>query len=96
MTFVLLFFAMAVLQVLNNWLTEGYRCEVRSYIDVSAFPARLGFTKEAGGIRHFFPRGVRKGTEMFPVARPDQIHPNEAVSSTQKSMHCPDAAAGFF
>lgn len=60
MTFVLLFFTVAVLQVLNNWPTEGYRCEVRSYTDVSAFPARLGFTEEAGGSDTSFPEESMK------------------------------------
>lgn len=94
-TFVLLFFMVAILQVLNNWPPEGYHCEVRSYIDVSAFPARLGFTEEVADIRHHFPGGVRNGAEIFPVAQPEQIHPKEAGSSPQKLTHARMLQQGF-
>lgn len=94
-TFVLLFFTVAALQVLNNWPAEGC-CWVRSYTDVLALPAGLGLTEEEGWIRHLFPREVHKGAEIFPIAWPDRIPPNEAASSTWKLMHCPDAAGGFF
>lgn len=45
-TFVLLFFTVAVLQVLNNWPTDGCCCRVRSYTDVLALPAGLELTEE--------------------------------------------------
>ena len=51
--------------------------------------------KKRKGLDTSFPEEPVK-EQTFPIAWPDQIHPNEAMLSTQKLMHCPDAAAGFF